>query len=56
MTNLSLSWNEIREREKNIVHNSAVKLEATTGREINVSMSEKTVPQPTPSLDLNPSV
>ena len=41
MTKLSLSWNEIRERARNMAHNSAVKIEATKGREMNTSKSEK---------------
>ena len=53
MTKLSLLWNEIRERGRNIVHNSAVKIEATTGREMNTSKSGKTAAQPTPSKVLH---
>ena len=56
MTKVSLSWNEIRETARNIAYNSAVKIEATTGRETNTSKSGKTAAQPTPSLDLDPSV
>ena len=33
MTKLSLSWNDIRESARKIAHNSAVKIEATTGRD-----------------------
>ena len=56
MTKLSLSWNEIQERARKIAHNSTIKIEATTGREMDMSKSGKTVAQPTPSLDLDPSV
>ena len=42
-----LSWNEIRERARNTAHHSAVKIEATTGREMNTSKSGKTVAQST---------
>ena len=56
MTKLSLSWNEIRERAKNIPHNYAVKIEATTGREMNTSKSRKTAVHPIPSLYLDLSV
>ena len=56
MTKLSLSWNEIQEMARNIAHNSAVKIEATTRIEMNTSKSGKTAAQPTPSLDLDPSV
>ena len=56
MTKLSLLWKEIREMARNIAHNSAVKIEATTGREMNTSKSGKKVAQPTPSLDSDPSV
>ena len=56
MTKLLLSWNEIRERERKIAYNSAVKIEATTGREMNTLKSGKTAAQLTPSLDLYPSV
>ena len=51
-----LSWNGKRERVKKIVHNSAVEIEATTGRDMNTSKSGKTVAQPTPSLDLDTSI
>ena len=39
-----------------IAYNSAVKIEATTGREVNTSKSGKTGAQPAHSLDLDPSV
>ena len=53
---LLLSGNEMRERARKIVHNSAVKIEATKGREMNTSKSGKTAIQLTPSLDLDLSV
>ena len=53
MTKLSQSWKEIRERGRKIAANSVVKIEATTGREMNTSKSGKTAAQPTPSLDLD---
>ena len=56
MTKLSLSWKEIHEMERNIAHNSAVKIKVTTGREMNTSKSGKTTGKPTPSLDLDPSL
>ena len=42
--------------ERNIEHNFVVKMEAITGREMNMSKSGKTAAQATSSLDLNPSV
>ena len=39
-----------------ITHNSAVKIEATKGREMNMSNSGKTAAQSTLSLDLDISV
>ena len=56
MTKLLLSWNEVRERARKIVHNSAVKIGATKGTEMNTSKSGKTAAQPTPLLELDPSV
>ena len=56
MTKLLLSRNEIRERGRNIANNCGVKIEATTGREMNTSKSGKTTVQPTPSVDLDSSV
>ena len=53
MTKLLLSSNEMRERERKIVHNSAVKIEATKGREMNTSKSGKTASQPTLLLELD---
>ena len=47
---------EIPERSWKIAHYSAVKIEATTGREINTSKSGKAAAQQTPSLDLDPSL
>ena len=41
---------------RKIAHNSAIKIKATTGREVNTSKSGKTAAQPTLSLDLDPSV
>ena len=41
MTKLLMSWNEMRERARKIAHNSALKIEATKGREMNTSKSEK---------------
>ena len=40
----------------NIEYNSAVKVEATTVREMNTSTSGKTASQPTPSVDLDTSI
>ena len=54
MTKLLLARNEIQERVRKIAHNFAVKIEATTGREMNTSKSGKTAAQPAPSLDSDP--
>ena len=45
-----------RKGEEKVAYNSAVKIEATTRREMNTSKSGKTTAQPTPSLDLDPSL
>ena len=52
MTKLLQSWNDIQEREREIAHNSAVKIEATIGRDENVKVRKDSV-HPTPSLYLD---
>ena len=47
-----MSWNKMRERERKIAHNSAVKIEATTGRDEHVKVRKDSAH----SLDLDPSV
>ena len=42
MTKLLQSWNEILEGERKTAHNSAIKIEATKGRELYKSKSGKT--------------
>ena len=44
----------MQDRARKIAHNSAVKIEATKGREMNMSKSGKIAAQSTPSLDLEP--
>ena len=46
----------MKEMARKIAYNSAVKIEAITGREMNTSKSGKTAAQPKPALDLDPSV
>ena len=45
----------MQEKARKIAYNSTVKIEATTGREMNMQ-SGKTAAQLTPSLDLDPLV
>ena len=46
----------MRVKVRKIADNSAVKMEATKGQEMKTSKSGKIMAQPTPSLDLEPSV
>ena len=39
-----------------MAHNSAVKIDAISGRETNISKSGNTAAQPTPEADFDPSV
>ena len=55
MTKVAMSCNEMGERVRKIAYNSAVKMEATKGREMNTK-SRETEAQPMPSLDFDPSV
>ena len=56
MTQVALSWNEIREKGKKIALNFTVKMEVSKVREMNTSKSRKTAAQPIPLLYLDPSV
>ena len=53
MMKLALLWNKMQEIERKVAHNSAVKMK---GREMKTQKSGKTAAQPTPSIDLDPSV
>ena len=41
-TKLLLTWKEMLERARKIAHNSSVKIEATTGREMSISKNSST--------------
>ena len=54
---INIKSNYVLERNaRKIAHYSALKIEATKGTEMKISHSQNTAAQPTPSLDLYPSV